>query len=139
MKIKRRIIDGGSGRTVEVEEIVDIHVTPGWKDGTKVTFAGKGDELQGRPGQSQDVQFVIKEQPHNSFKREGNDLLYTARINLRDALVGGRFEILHLNGKQVPVSFQGPISPNTTQAMRCAYNTGIFKNWSMLQSVRRIS
>jgi DnaJ homolog subfamily B member 4 len=123
MKIKRSIIDGSSGRSMEVEEIVEIDMEPGWKDGTKVTFVGKGDELRGRQGQSQDVQFVIKEQPHNSFKREGNDLLYTARINLRDALVGGRFEILHLNGKQVPVSFQGPVNPATVQAMRCAWCT----------------
>lgn len=119
MKIKRSITDGSTGRSMEVEEIVEIDVKPGWKDGTKVTFAGKGDETRGRP--AQDVQFVIKEQPHNLFKREGNDLMYAARISLKDALVGGRFQLLHLNGNNVPVVFAGPVNPTTIQAMRCAH------------------
>ena len=116
MKIRRTVVGaGGSGRP-EIEEIVEIDVKPGWKDGTKVTFAGKGDEVRGRP--AQDVQFVIKEQTHDIFKREGNDLLYTARVSLKDALVGGRFQLPHLNGKNVPVTFTGPVSGATTQVMR---------------------
>lgn len=123
MKIKRTIIDGNSGRPMDVEEIVEIDVKAGWKDGTKVTFAGKGDELRGRP--AQDIQFVIKEQAHAVFKREGNDLTYTARISLKDALVGGRFQLHHLNGSNVPVSFVGPVSPATVQAMRCAISCAV--------------
>lgn len=121
MKITRKITDANSGRAMEVEDILEIDVKPGWKDGTKVTFAGKGDELRGRP--AQDVQFVIKEQPHSLFKREGNDLVYTARIQLVDALVGGRFTLQHLNGNNVPIAFAGPVNPTTVQAMRCVYLT----------------
>lgn len=123
MKIKRSITDSSTGRSMEVEEIVEIDVKPGWKDGTKVTFAGKGDEIRGRP--AQDVQFVIKEQPHGLFKRDGNDLTYTARIQLKDALVGGRFTLQHLNGNNIPVAFAGPVAPTTVQAMRCVYSCSL--------------
>ena len=34
-----------------VQEVITINVQPGWKDGTRITFAGKGDELQGQPAQ----------------------------------------------------------------------------------------
>ena len=30
------------------QEVLTINVQPGWKDGTRITFAGKGDELPGQ-------------------------------------------------------------------------------------------
>lgn len=46
MKITKTLVDD-SGKSVEVEKILTIDVKPGWKAGTKVTFAKEGDE---RPG-----------------------------------------------------------------------------------------
>lgn len=46
--------------------------TPSPRQGTKITFAGKGDEKPGRP--PADLQFVVEEVPNPRFKREGNDL-----------------------------------------------------------------
>jgi len=34
-----------------LQEIITINVQPGWKDGTRITFAGKGDEPPGQPPQ----------------------------------------------------------------------------------------
>ena len=34
-----------------VQDVITINVQPGWKDGTRITFAGKGDELPGQPPQ----------------------------------------------------------------------------------------
>ena len=47
-------------------------IKPGWKEGTRVIFEGKGDRLPGRP--PQDVVFVIKQVPHPRFTRSGDDL-----------------------------------------------------------------
>ena len=33
------------------QDVITINVQPGWKDGTRITFAGKGDELPGQPPQ----------------------------------------------------------------------------------------
>lgn len=38
-----------------MQEIITINVQPGWKDGTRITFAGKGDELPGQPPQVRDI------------------------------------------------------------------------------------
>ena len=35
-----------------------------------------------------DIVFVIEEKPHPRFKREGNDLVYTATLKLSEALCG---------------------------------------------------
>lgn len=46
MKITKTLVDA-SGKSVEAEKILTIDVKPGWKAGTKITFAREGDE---RPG-----------------------------------------------------------------------------------------
>lgn len=46
-------------------------VKPGWKEGTKVTFSGKGDERPGQP--ADDLMLVVKQEPHPRFTRHGND------------------------------------------------------------------
>ncbi len=50
-----------------------MSIKPGWKEGTRVIFDGKGDRLPGRP--PQDVVFVIKQVPHPRFTRQGDDLV----------------------------------------------------------------
>jgi len=48
--------------------------TTGWKDGTKITFEGEGDESAGvLPA---DIVFVVKTKPHDRFTRDGDNLLY---------------------------------------------------------------
>ena len=34
------------------QEVITINVQPGWKDGTRITYAGAGDELPGQPPQA---------------------------------------------------------------------------------------
>lgn len=62
-------------------------------------FVCAGDE---QPGQgASDVVFVIDEKPHPLFKREGNDLIYTHRLPLVEALSGTELKIPHLDGKTI--------------------------------------
>lgn len=56
------------------EEILELNIRPGWKAGTKLTFEGKGgDANAGQP--AADLVIVVKEKPHELFKRDGNDLV----------------------------------------------------------------
>lgn len=48
--------------------------------------AGKGDELPGQP--AQDIVFVVRQKPHPTFTREGDDLVTQMRIPLRWAAPG---------------------------------------------------
>lgn len=79
LKLGRRNLNG----TTE-DKTLAIEVKPGWKKGTKVRFAGSGNEVQ--PGKSQDIVFVIEEKPHDRFKREDNDLVLEQPLALLDAL-----------------------------------------------------
>lgn len=81
LKVGRRLLDG----TTE-DKVVEIHVLPGWKSGTKVRFPKAGNELSN--GDAQDLVFVVEEKPHDVMKREGNDLIATLKISLVEALTG---------------------------------------------------
>ena len=65
---------GGTGSAMmrEVSEIIEFEVKPGWRAGTKLTFAGKGDEVPGSPGRANDLVVVIEQKPHvrgRAFRR----------------------------------------------------------------------
>jgi DnaJ family protein B protein 4 len=108
MKISRMIADA-SGKTMPIEEILTIDIKPGWKKGTKITFPEKGNEKLGvTPA---DLVFVIDEKPHDTFKRDGNDLIMTKKVSLVEALTGCSFSISTLDGRTVNVSVSDVIHP----------------------------
>lgn len=61
------------------EEIIEVKVLRGWKEGTKITFEGKGREEEGK--QTGDLVFSVKEMPHQLYKRDKNDLYTTFEIH----------------------------------------------------------
>lgn len=73
---------------------VTIQVKAGWKAGTKITFEGYGDETFLRDAAN--VIFIVKEIPHPSFSRSGNDLSITVTISLEEALQGGVVEFIDI-------------------------------------------
>ncbi|UJR21990.1 hypothetical protein I4U23_025058 [Adineta vaga] len=82
MKISRKVLNP-DGRTTRVEDkVLTIDIKPGWKQGTKITFPREGDQSPSTiPA---DIIFIIKDKPHTTFRREGADLIYTAKISLKD-------------------------------------------------------
>jgi DnaJ family protein B protein 11 len=47
--------------------------------------------------------FIINEVPNAQFRREKNDLHYSLRISLKEALLGFEKEIIHFDGHSVKV------------------------------------
>uniref|UniRef100_A0A1D1XHV4 DnaJ subfamily B member 4 n=1 Tax=Anthurium amnicola TaxID=1678845 RepID=A0A1D1XHV4_9ARAE len=108
MKISREIADA-SGKTMPVEEILTIEVKPGWKKGTKITFPEKGNE---RPNIiPADLVFIIDEKPHDTFTREGNDLIATQKISLAEALTGYTVHLKTLDGRNLTIPINTIIHP----------------------------
>lgn len=95
-------------RIIENSEVLTINVMPGWKEGTKITFSGKGDIDSGiEPG---DIIFTIKVKEHDRFVRIGNDLQTQIDITLDQALNGFMTEIKCLNGHNKVVSLPNGIN-----------------------------
>ena len=110
MKINRRVVHP-DGTSSNENKVVTIDVKPGWKAGTKVTFAKEGDQYPGKI--PSDITFKVVEEPHPLFKREGNDLIYTANIPLVKALCGTSVNVPTLGGRRIPMVLKDIVNPTT--------------------------
>lgn len=84
MKISRA--SGRNGVDGVHDRILTVKIPPGCKAGTKICFPNEGIQLPNL--EPANVVFIIRDKPHPIFRRDGNNLLYTAEISLKDALCG---------------------------------------------------
>lgn len=112
MKISKMVVlPDGTAR--KEEKILQINVKPGWKAGTKITFPKEGDQIPGKV--PADIVFIIRDKPHSSFKREGSDIKYTAKITLKEALcASGHLKVPTMSGEVIPISIQNEVIKPTT-------------------------
>jgi len=101
LKINHTILSSNN-TYVQEEKILQIDVKPGWKAGTKITFPREGDM---KPGViAADIVFVVADKPHQYFQRDSdNNLLYVAKLNLRDALVGCMINVPTIDGRVLSI------------------------------------
>lgn len=114
VQVTRHVMDAASGKSLPVKEVLEVQVRPGWKEGTRITFAGKGDEVT--PGTAADLVFVIKQQPHTRFERKGNDLHTRVKVPLVTALTGGSVSVAMPDGRSLPLPISSlPVQPGSTR------------------------
>ncbi|KAJ0634393.1 putative DnaJ domain, Chaperone J-domain superfamily [Helianthus annuus] len=115
MQISRIVLDD-NGKPGTLEEILTIHIKPGWKKGTKITFPEKGNQEPGAA--AGDLIFVIDEKPHDTFKRDGNDLVFTKRITLLEALTGKTIKVTTLDGRNLVIPITDIIKPGHEEVIQ---------------------
>merc|ERR1719181_614003 len=94
---------------------LDVQIEKGAPDGERITFPGKSEQRPGKfPG---DVHILIKQEGHHLFKRNGNDLSITQDITLKEALVGFKKTITHLDDSQVLLKAGGLTRPFQTRVI----------------------
>ncbi|XP_069570745.1 dnaJ homolog subfamily B member 1b [Brachyistius frenatus] len=109
MKISRKRLNPDRQTIRTEDKILEVQIKKGWKEGTKITFPKEGDETpMNIPA---DVVFVLKDKPHPVFKRNGSDIVYTAKISLRDALCGCTVNAATLDGRTLTVSETDIVQP----------------------------
>jgi DnaJ-class molecular chaperone len=94
-------------------KMVDTHLTAvvekGMTDGTEIKFERMNQESPGKiPG---DVILVVQQKPHESLKRQGNDLHIKMPISLKESLLGFSKQLTHLDGHKVLVQGKGVTRP----------------------------
>ena len=94
-----------NGMTEEEEIELTVDIKAGMMDGETIKFEQVADEAAGHT--AGDLVFVIKQVPHVSFVRKGNDLHTTMPISLLDSLVGFAHQIDHVDGHPVGVKKAG--------------------------------
>ncbi|MQA99782.1 MAG: molecular chaperone DnaJ [Actinobacteria bacterium] len=88
----------GAGR-VPVEDTLSVHVPPGVDDGAQLRVSGRG-EAGTRGGRAGDLYVGIRVQPHDVFRRVGDDLGCEVPLPMTVAALGGAVEVPTLDGAE---------------------------------------
>lgn len=87
----------GDGRFPD-EVTVNIDVPAGVHEGSYMSLRGEGNAGK-RGGSPGDIIVVFKEQEHEYFIREENDIIYNLVISFPEAVLGAEVDVPTLNGK----------------------------------------
>jgi DnaJ-class molecular chaperone len=109
IKITKKVLSEDGQTTKPQDKILTFKINRGWKPGTKIRFEKEGD--QGPNIIPADIVFELHEKPHDRFQREGNDLIFTRNISLKDALTGTTVEVMTLDDRLLRVPVNEIISP----------------------------
>jgi len=97
--------------------VLKVNVKPGWKAGTKITFAKEGDRVPGKV--PADIAFIIRDKPHPIFTRDGSNIKYTYKVPLREALCGTVVQVPTLEGRKIRINCSGEVlKPTTTKRLQ---------------------
>ncbi|RJE22593.1 DnaJ domain protein [Aspergillus sclerotialis] len=97
-----------SGRRSVQEVTLEANIKPGLRTGSKIKYRGVGDQEEGG---KQDVHLIVTEKEHPTFKRQGDNLITTVELNLKEALTGWERVVRTIDGKSIRVSKPGPTQP----------------------------
>lgn len=91
-----------SGKKVNRErKILEVNIDKGMEDGQKITFSEEGDQEPGmEPG---DIIIVLDEKQHQTFKRNGMDLIMKMDVSLTEALCGMKKTITTLDNRTLVI------------------------------------
>uniref|UniRef100_A0A673CI14 Zgc:122979 n=1 Tax=Sphaeramia orbicularis TaxID=375764 RepID=A0A673CI14_9TELE len=116
VKITRSRINP-DGRSVRSEDkVLNVVVKKGWKAGTKITFPREGDETPNNT--PADITFVLKDEEHPQYKRDGSNIVYTAKITLKEALCGCTVNVPTLDSRMMPLPCSDVIKPGAVRRLR---------------------
>ncbi|QSZ35391.1 hypothetical protein DSL72_008261 [Monilinia vaccinii-corymbosi] len=113
MKIKRKTFDSETGKRQTTDRILEMNIKPGLKKGSKIKFKGVGDQEEG--GQ-QDLHFVVEEKKHPYLTRDGDDLIMTVDLDLKEALTGWKRTVTTIDGKNISLDKGGPTQPGSSDS-----------------------
>jgi DnaJ-related protein SCJ1 len=98
------------GRKVLMEEkTLTADIERGMPSDGEIRFARESEQSPGiTPG---DVIFKLRAGRHARFEREGDNLKHEVHLTLREALLGYRRSVRHLDGRDVPLVHDGVTQP----------------------------
>jgi molecular chaperone DnaJ len=83
---------------VRGEETISINIPAGVSEGMQLSMSGKGNAAP-RGGVPGDLIILIEEIPHETLKRDGNNVIFDLHVNFVDAALGTSVEVPTIDGK----------------------------------------
>ena len=114
IKYKKKAISYDLRTTEDKEVCIDVEIFKGYDKNTIIPFKEMGNEAPGV--KNSDLIVHIREKKHKCFKRVNkNDLIYTHKINLAQALNSDPVKLTTLDNRILSISVDEIISPSTVK------------------------
>ena len=115
--IKNKCHECGGTGIKKGEEVVEINIPAGVAEGMVVNVPGKGNAGK-HNGIHGDIHVFIEEEDHDTFVRDGNDLIYNLLLDFPTAALGGEVEIPTIEGTKLKVKMESGTQPGKTLRLR---------------------
>ena len=99
------------------EEVIETNIPAGVSEGMVVNVPGKGNAGK-HNGVNGDIQVLIKEEPNDTFIRNGQDLYYTLLLDLPTAILGGEVDIPTISGNKISLKIDPGTQPGKQVRLR---------------------
>jgi DnaJ-related protein SCJ1 len=105
------------GRRVKPEQkTLKFEIEKGMKDGQNLVFARESEQSPDyTPG---DLILVLKQSPHKMYKRIGDNLYYECNIELKEALLGFKRSIKHLDDHYTQIASNEIVQPFSVKIIK---------------------
>lgn len=110
VKVERRRLDD-SGELSTYAELLTVNVGKGWKDLTQLTYAKHPKDITG------DVVLTLRQQKHEVYVRDGDNLLHTTPISLLAALTGHVFTLTTMDKRVLNIPVDDVVHPKYKKVM----------------------
>lgn len=95
---------------------IQVALEAGMPDGAMLKFPKMSDEHpDAEPG---DLYVVVRQEPHDRFKRNGQDLYVDVTLTLSEALLGFTKELEHLDGHKVKLARSTVVQPDSVETVK---------------------
>jgi molecular chaperone DnaJ len=101
----------GSGESQEIRKI-RIHIPEGVKEGEKIRIKGEGN-MRSWNKERGDLYVIFKVEKSDTFERKGDDVYFSVKVNMAQAILGGHMEVPTPDGNieiKIPVGIQSGTS-----------------------------
>ena len=108
------------GRNIkQVEEEVQVEVQPGMDTSTVLKFSGLGNEQYQHPRSDLVIKFCLDDSLSSGYVRSGNNLIYTHKISLKEALKCSPVRLVTLDNRVINLNVDEGINPQTVKEIQC--------------------
>lgn len=115
-EVKNKCLECKGKRTVKGTTSFQLFIAPGCPEDHEIHFPLEADEYPDKiPG---DLTVVVRSKTDaTEFRRRDNDLLLTVKLTLKEALLGYRKQIAHMDGHMVTLSHEGVTQFGTVRTL----------------------
>ena len=123
-QIERQVVKN----MIKYTETIPISITipRGTEDNEMMILRGEGNSIS--DDNVGDVKIVFSIKNDSVFTRQGQDLIYTKHLSLKESLCGFSFEIRHLNGKTLNMTNSSNVAVIKPHFKKIVPGLGFFKN-----------